>query len=115
VTAVESKPGDDASCLNLYKASRPTILGVPDEVIAEFDQTGRFAFANTRDAHTWLEWWRLSAQGEMEFARAVGDETHLEGLLGGEAVPAPYQAVPLGRPNPDPGLAPRTRAHKKTI
>jgi hypothetical protein len=30
-----------------------------------------FAPGALRDAHTWLEWWRLSAQGEMEFARHV--------------------------------------------
>lgn len=46
-------PGDDASCLNLYQARRPTILGVPDEVLTEFDSSGRFAFANTRDPHIW--------------------------------------------------------------
>ncbi len=46
-------PGDDASCLNLYQARRPTILGVPEAVLAEFDRTGRFAFANTRDSHMW--------------------------------------------------------------
>lgn len=33
-------PGEDASCLNLYRPGRPSVLGVPDEMIAR----GGFAF-----------------------------------------------------------------------
>lgn len=33
--------GDDASCLNLYQAGKPRLLGVPDELLAD----RRFAFA----------------------------------------------------------------------
>lgn len=47
--------GDDASCLNLYQARRPTILGIPADVLTEFDQSGRFAFANTTDPHMWTK------------------------------------------------------------
>jgi putative ABC transport system permease protein len=36
------KPGEDASCLNLYQTRVPTILGVPQSLIDE----GRFAFAS---------------------------------------------------------------------
>lgn len=36
------KPGEDASCLNLYQTRLPTILGVPRSMIEE----GRFAFAS---------------------------------------------------------------------
>ncbi|MBM4076856.1 MAG: hypothetical protein FJ267_14605, partial [Planctomycetes bacterium] len=36
------KPGEDASCLNLYQTRLPTILGVPQSLIEE----GRFAFAS---------------------------------------------------------------------
>lgn len=35
------KPGDDASCLNPYRISRPRVLGVPDSLI----DRGGFAFA----------------------------------------------------------------------
>ena len=56
-------PGDDASCLNLYQARRPTILGVPEEVLAEFDSSGRFAFANTRDTHMWPKLRRPAERG----------------------------------------------------
>jgi ABC-type antimicrobial peptide transport system permease subunit len=38
--------GDDASCLNLYQAGRPRVLGVPDELI---DRRG-FRFAETEAA-----------------------------------------------------------------
>ena len=31
--SVRVKPGDDASCLNLYKPQQPRILGMPDELI----------------------------------------------------------------------------------
>src|SRR5262249_17991663 len=37
------RPGDDASCLNLYQPRRPRLLGVPDGLIAR----GGFQFADT--------------------------------------------------------------------
>lgn len=37
------QPGDDASCLNLYKPLRPKVLGVPPSLIAK----NRFAFASS--------------------------------------------------------------------
>ncbi|MEW5977667.1 MAG: FtsX-like permease family protein [Acidobacteriota bacterium] len=37
------RPGDDASCLNLYRPQNPRVLGVPDELI----QAGRFAFQSS--------------------------------------------------------------------
>ena len=43
VHGVRVKPGDDASCLNLYQARQPRILGVPDSVIAR----GGFAWTKT--------------------------------------------------------------------
>jgi putative ABC transport system permease protein len=48
--------GDDASCLSLYQAARPRVLGVPDELLAK----RRFAFAMTEastpeeKANPWL-------------------------------------------------------------
>ncbi len=46
------RPGDDASCLNLYQPSKPRVLGVP----AEFVNNGRFAFqsALTETDNPWL-------------------------------------------------------------
>ena len=37
------KPGEDASCLNLYQPSKPTLLGAPPELI----RRGGFAFQST--------------------------------------------------------------------
>ena len=37
------KPGEDASCLNLYRPSKPTLLGAPPEMI----RRGGFAFQST--------------------------------------------------------------------
>lgn len=47
------RPGEDASCLNLYRTELPTILGVPRDVLEEFDRQGRFRFAGTRAEHPW--------------------------------------------------------------
>lgn len=41
VYALRRLPGEDASCLNLYKPERPSVLGVPDELI----RRGGFRFA----------------------------------------------------------------------
>ena len=46
------KPGDDASCLNLYQPGNPKVLGAPES----FLKMGRFAFAETIQpaANPWL-------------------------------------------------------------
>ncbi|MGC1272228.1 MAG: ABC transporter permease, partial [Planctomycetaceae bacterium] len=43
------RPGDDASCLNLYRTGLPTILGVPDAMI----ERGGFKFTATPGANPW--------------------------------------------------------------
>ncbi len=55
VQSFRLQPGDDASCLNLYKPLSPRILGVPETLIRE----GRFAFAGslgTTDAQKANPW-----------------------------------------------------------
>jgi hypothetical protein len=47
------KPGEDASCLNLYQTRLPTILGVPDDVIQLFSDEDRFRFADTHAPEPW--------------------------------------------------------------
>ena len=44
-------PGEDASCLNLYRPGRPSVLGVPAEMIAR----GGFAFQSVSEdvANPW--------------------------------------------------------------
>ncbi|MCA8988382.1 MAG: ABC transporter permease [Planctomycetaceae bacterium] len=43
------RPGENASCLNLYQTRLPTILGVPQEMI----DRGGFAFADTPGENPW--------------------------------------------------------------
>lgn len=43
------KPGEEASCLNLFQTSAPTILGVPPELIAR----GGFKFVGTGESNPW--------------------------------------------------------------
>jgi putative ABC transport system permease protein len=56
LTRFRLRPGDDASCLNLYAPRNPRILGVPDEFI----QAGRFSFQSSQatteaeKANPWL-------------------------------------------------------------
>lgn len=47
------KPGEDASCLNIYRTRVPTILGVPKPVLDEFTKTRRFKFADTPSSTPW--------------------------------------------------------------
>lgn len=54
-TSLRLRPGDDASCLNLYSARLPTLLGIPEAVLRQWDEEGRFRFADTPSASPWLE------------------------------------------------------------
>jgi len=47
------RPGENASCLNLYQTQLPTILGVPSDVLEVLDREQRFLFANTPGDHPW--------------------------------------------------------------
>ena len=53
VVACRMKSGDDASCNNLYQASRPTVLGVPANVDDEMQAFGWASSAASDDAKTW--------------------------------------------------------------
>jgi hypothetical protein len=56
VYAFRRKPGEDASCLNLYRPSEPTLLGAPPALV----ERGGFAFQSTlaetpeEEANPWL-------------------------------------------------------------
>ena len=52
-TALRMKPGENASCLNLYQTQLPTILGVPQVVIDQLSKDRRFKFADTRASDPW--------------------------------------------------------------
>jgi putative ABC transport system permease protein len=49
VVSFGMKPGENASCLNIYQTRLPTILGVPDS----FVQRGGFKFADTPTNEPW--------------------------------------------------------------
>ncbi|NOX53692.1 MAG: ABC transporter permease [Planctomycetes bacterium] len=49
VVPFRMKPGENASCLNIFQTRQPTILGVPHEMI----ERGGFKFANTRADNPW--------------------------------------------------------------
>jgi hypothetical protein len=47
------RPGEDASCLNLYQTQLPTILGVPEDVLQTMIDEDRFKFADTPGDDPW--------------------------------------------------------------
>jgi ABC-type antimicrobial peptide transport system permease subunit len=53
VSPFRVKPGENASCLNLYRTQLPTILGVPQDVIAGMTKGERFKFADTKAEQPW--------------------------------------------------------------
>lgn len=53
VMPMRMKPGENASCLNLYQTQLPTVLGVPDDVLQDFIENRRFLFANTPGQDPW--------------------------------------------------------------
>lgn len=80
VYAFRLRPGEDASCLNLYQARRPRLLGVPEAFI----ERGGFVFADSLagDAATRQNPWLLLRQPLADGATAViGDENTVLWLL----------------------------------
>lgn len=53
VASFRTKPGEDASCLNIYRTSVPTILGLPETTLEEFSKSKRFKFADTPSSDPW--------------------------------------------------------------
>ena len=47
--AFRVNPGENASCLNIYQTSQPTILGVPSEMI----ERGGFKFVGAKEPNPW--------------------------------------------------------------
>lgn len=56
------RPGDDASCLNLYQPEKPRILGVPESQIAR----GGFQFQEVSDPSLENPWTLLMTDGEAQ-------------------------------------------------
>jgi hypothetical protein len=88
-TRFRVRPGDDASCLNLYQPRNPRILGASDDFI----QSGRFSFQNslalTKDeqANPWLLLERELADGAIPVIADANSMTYvLHRKLGDEIV-----------------------------
>ena len=74
-TAFRMKPGENASCLNLYQTQLPTLLGVPQSVIEKLLKDHRFKFADTRVSDPWT---LLSAQEPGGEIPVLGDMNTLQ-------------------------------------
>lgn len=71
--ACRLRPGDDASCLNLYVPTQPRILGVPDTLLAR----GGFSFAQTlaaSPAERQNPWRLLQAELPADVIPAIADQ-----------------------------------------
>jgi ABC-type lipoprotein release transport system permease subunit len=79
-TRFRVRPGDDASCLNLYQPRRPRVLGAP----AEFIQSGRFKFQASesrtaeQEANPWL---LLDAARDDEAIPVIADANSMTYVL----------------------------------
>jgi len=73
------RPGDDASCLNLYRPSQPRILAPTDD----FRREGRFSFGGTLDAegeskaNPWLLLEREFADGAVPFVADANSASYV--------------------------------------
>ena len=87
------KRGENASCLNLYQTTLPTILGVSQEFI----ERGGFAFADTPGENPWT---RLNANDKEGVVPALGDMNTLMYSLHkmqGDTIDLPMSNVPGGK------------------
>jgi putative ABC transport system permease protein len=57
--AFRVRPGEDASCLNVYQTRLPTILGVPKSLV----DRGGFRFIGAREANPWTRLEQTAADG----------------------------------------------------
>ncbi|MFQ5743731.1 MAG: FtsX-like permease family protein, partial [Acidobacteriota bacterium] len=76
ITALRRLPGDDASCLNLYRPQRPIILGVPHSQV----ERGGFAFASLIE-ETEDPWQLLEVEMEPGVVPAFGDANSVQWIL----------------------------------
>lgn len=76
VTPFRLLPGDDASCLNLYRPKRPRILGVPEQQI----ERGGFTFSATADGGA-NPWDLLHREMEPGVLPAFGDANSVQWIL----------------------------------
>jgi ABC-type lipoprotein release transport system permease subunit len=76
VVAMRVRPGDDASCLNLYQPETPRIVGVPARLI----ERGGFAFSSTSDRRD-NPWTLLDDDLGAGVIPAIGDANSVTWIL----------------------------------
>lgn len=80
IVSLRRKPGDDASCLNLFQPTEPTLLAVPPSLV----ERGGFAFASTlatTEAERGNPWRLLDAPRTDGAVAAIGDANTLQWIL----------------------------------
>jgi putative ABC transport system permease protein len=80
VVSFRERPGDDASCLNLYAPQEPKILGAPNAFCA----AGRFSFQNslaTTPEQKSNPWLLLDSQQNEPFIPSIADANTLQYIL----------------------------------
>jgi ABC-type antimicrobial peptide transport system permease subunit len=78
--ALRVRPGDDASCLNVYQPKDPTILGVPSSLMAR----GGFAFASMlspSEEERQNPWLMLERNEGADVVPVMGDAATLQWIL----------------------------------
>jgi hypothetical protein len=91
------RPGDDASCLNLYEPRNPRLLAPRDEFLAE----GRFSFAGSLAAspeereNPWLLLQRTEADGVVPVIADANSMTYVLHRAIGDEIVVPYGAGTL--------------------
>jgi ABC-type antimicrobial peptide transport system permease subunit len=73
ITRFRLRPGDDASCLNLYRPQSPRLLGATDAFMRE----NRFTFANTIGGERDNPWLLLNRHFDDGAIPVIGDATSL--------------------------------------
>jgi putative ABC transport system permease protein len=93
IAALSAVPGDDASCLNLYRSRRPPLIGMPAWLAAR-----RFAFAGGGERSA-AELFAVGGAGRPPAVPALGDEQSVRWILhlgiGDELTLADERGAPL--------------------
>ena len=77
VVSLRMRPGDDASCLNLYQPRNPKIVAVPDSFISE----NRFSFQNVHPYADGGPWSMLNHEFADAAIPVIGDANSLNYVL----------------------------------
>jgi putative ABC transport system permease protein len=110
IIAIRVRPGDDASCLNLYQPQQPRVLGVPRRFIERggFAWSGSLASTPAEEANPWLlleKDYGATAEGQpimpvvldaatAEYSLHLGGRSHPGGL--GAMYWLPFAKAPHG-------------------